>query len=60
MFLGTAPAIASSDDLAARMTTGRAENWATGMRSVLPLASLNIGDVATSNVALFDRSQHER
>jgi hypothetical protein len=60
MFLGTVPAAASSDDLAAaRMTAGLAENWATGMSSVLPLASLNIGGVATSNAVLSDRSQHE-
>lgn len=59
MCLGTAPAAASSDDLASRMTAGLAENWATGMRSVLPLASLNVGGVAISNLVLSDRSRHE-
>jgi hypothetical protein len=41
------------------MTTGLAENWATGIRNVPPLASLKIGGVAVGNVALSDRTQHE-
>jgi len=56
---GTAQAAASSGDLAVRMTRGLADNWATGMRRVLPLASLNIGGVAISSVVLSDRSQYQ-
>lgn len=52
--MGTAPATASSDDLSVRMTAGLAKNWATRMRNVLLLASLNIGGVAISNVSLLD------
>jgi hypothetical protein len=59
MCLGTAPTAAFSDDLAARLTAGLAENWTTGMRDVLLLANLNIGGVAISNVTLSDRSRHE-
>jgi hypothetical protein len=54
MCLETTPAAASSDDLAVRMTAGLAENWAAGVKSVLLLASLNIGGVAISNMALLD------
>ena len=59
MCLGTATAAASLDDLAARTTSGRAENRATGMSNVLVPANLKIGGVAINNVALSDRSQHE-
>lgn len=59
MRLWTAPAAASSADVAARLTTGLAENWATGMSNLLLLASLRIGGVAVSNAALSDRSLHE-
>jgi hypothetical protein len=59
MCLGTAPAAASLDDVAARLTAGLAESWATGMNNVLLLANLGIGGVAICNVTLSDRSQHE-
>jgi hypothetical protein len=55
--MGTAPEAASSDDLVARMAAGLAENWATGVSIVLLLASLKVGGVAISKVALSDRSQ---
>ena len=59
MCLGTAPTAASSDDLAARLTAGLAENWATGVNNVLLLASLSSGGVAITKVALSDRSQQD-
>lgn len=53
MYLGTAAAAAPSDDVAARLTAELAGNSATGMSNVL-LASLRIGGVAISNVAMSD------
>jgi hypothetical protein len=60
MCLGTATAAASSDDVAAKLTAGLAENWATGMSNVLLLASLKVGGIAISNAVLSNRSRQER